>query len=263
MGHFDFGEGGIDLWVPFIIDYRDNRQRPEEVQLSCHIRRVRTVDQMARANETDTTLFRWRKEKLGKWLKNPAYAEHIQQMGPDILRGFKQFVEHTRHFRNFRFDGVEVTDPYEIFLRLPLPPQAVATDRDRVDIEELLRLIVDGAVEDVMDLQAVGSVGLAQLNEQVQLLEQLDGVEGGDDGAFEQLQTTAQVILKEYPQPELGIVPSIQQAIRASAGLTGEELKNFVWECAGKSAATTPVPMESPTASDALADETPADSVAM
>lgn len=49
-------------------------------------------------------------------------------MSVDILKLLKRFSSHTRGYRGFVFDGVEKTDPIEIFLNIPNPATAQQSD---------------------------------------------------------------------------------------------------------------------------------------
>lgn len=104
--------------------------------------------------ENEDAAFAWRDEVLKEELADPEYGDLIKQLPAHFLQGMRQFMDHTKGFRNFVFDGKEETSGARIFLNLA-----------------------------------------GQLNE--------------DDN----------------------LVVEIQNVIKKSADLEGEELKNFFWQC--------------------------------
>jgi hypothetical protein len=223
----DFGTGGVPLWVPFVLEYRGNRTRSPEGRLSLEIKLFRPVDQMALYQEEDDTVYRWRDDNLQTWIEDPDYGDQIRRMNPELLRIMRLLKEHSRGYRNFFFDGVEVTDPVELFLRLPRAPKG-----------DFLQQLVDF---------------LGEVNEV-----EPDGPKEAQDW-LEEYQVRLRDMLNQ-PR-EKGIIQEIREAIEATIGLTGDELKNLVCSFAGNTSETSTAPMDEPTALDAPADVTPAEPV--
>jgi hypothetical protein len=136
----------------------------------------------------------------------------------------KLLAEHTRAWQNFFFDGVEVTDPIELFIRLPLPKR-----------ESLL-------------------VQLLTLAETINDQEFRDA-----DHAWawaEKLQEQTREIINQEGQGK-GLIEEVRGAIEATAGLTGDALKNLICSFAGSFSETSTIPKDEPTALDVPEDATP------
>jgi hypothetical protein len=220
----DFGTGGVESWNVFVPEYGGNRELPPDQRLSLEIRFLRSIDQMAFAQQTEDGLFRWRKEHLKEWLEKDEYKDRILALGPDFLGTMKLLAEHTRAWQNFFFDGVEVTDPIELFIRLPLPKR-----------ESLL-------------------VQLLTLAETINDQEFRDA-----DHAWawaEKLQEQTREIINQEGQGK-GLIEEVRGAIEATAGLTGDALKNLICSFAGSFSETSTIPKDEPTALDVPEDATP------
>ena len=119
----DFGTGSLE-WLRFVPDYHGNRKLPEGDRISLEIRRLRSVDMMVMAELDEDELYAWRDrhfEQYAESLGSEVMAT-VKRLPLSILRTLRIFVEHTRDFRNFEFDGVAETDATKIFLQLPLFP---------------------------------------------------------------------------------------------------------------------------------------------
>lgn len=111
--------GGL-RWIRLVPEFGGNRDLPEAEQLSLEIERMRTAEVMAAAGSDLGKNEAWLKsEAMKRWVEDPEFGPLIRQYDRPTLAVFRQFVEHTRGFRNFVFEGREVTDPAEIFLRSP------------------------------------------------------------------------------------------------------------------------------------------------
>lgn len=115
----ELGNSSI-LWLRYVPTYRGNRDLPEDQRLSLEIRKLRSVDILAQAGliENDDAAFAWRDEVLKDHLADPDYGALVKQLPAHILNGMRQFMDHTKGFRNFVFDGKEETDPARIFFNL-------------------------------------------------------------------------------------------------------------------------------------------------
>ena len=121
----DFGGGTLE-WMPFVPDYKGNREAPPELQFSLQIRRLRSVDVMAQANVRPEVLFQWRDQHFRKYRDGLGedVMGMVNRLPVAILQTLRVFVEHTKNFTNFEFDGAVETDPTRIFLQLPLDGEA-------------------------------------------------------------------------------------------------------------------------------------------
>ena len=126
----DFGGGPLE-WLDFVPDYKDNRTLPPEAQVSLQIRRLRSVDVMAQANVTPESLHLWRTAHFKKYKDtiDDDVMAMVNRLPAPILQTMRVFVEHTRNFTNFTFDGIVETDPTMIFLQLPLDDDTPLTER--------------------------------------------------------------------------------------------------------------------------------------
>ena len=224
----DFGTGGIGLWVPFVPTYGGNRDAPPEARCSLEIRLMRPVDQMAMISETDETIFRWRKERLAAWLEDEDTGPMIRRYSVEVLRVMRMLDDHTRGWSGFLFDGEEVTDPVELFLRLAIPRNVDVGSRLAAVCEELNQ---------------------AHISDPLEALEWIAGYQ----------ERVREVALASKVQ-EKGIVQEVREAIEGTAGLTGSELKNFVGLFNGNTSGISGGQTDEPTAQTApvAADSDPA-----
>ena len=211
----DFGTGGIGLWVPFVPTYGGNRDAPPEARCSLEIRLMRPVDQMAMISETDETIFRWRKERLAPWLDDADMGPQIKRHGVDVLKVMRMLDDHTRNWTGFLFDGVEVTDPVELFLRLAIPRNIDLTPRMLELCEELNQAHVSDPLEALE--------WIADYQERVRNLAMAARVQ------------------------EKSIAQEVREAIEGTAGLTGSELGNFVGSFSGNTSAINGGQTDGPT----------------
>lgn len=114
----ELGNLGFD-WITFVPEFGGNRSLPEDERLSLKIRKLNAIDVLS-ITDDNADLKKWRDSRLAKQLKDPEKATKIMAFTDGVLQVFKQFVDHTKDFKNFNFDGEEVTDAVDIFLRLPV-----------------------------------------------------------------------------------------------------------------------------------------------
>ena len=115
-------------WFKFVPEYQGNRAL-EEGQLSLEILPLRTIDQLTLADDDERTLTGWLEGELA------IRPDLVEDMGSDVLRLkintvklMRLFVEHTRRYTHFEFDGEALDDPLEVFLRMPIPENSTGTE---------------------------------------------------------------------------------------------------------------------------------------
>ena len=106
-------------WFVYTPVWKNNRDLPEEEQLSLKIKRLRPIDTLYEENEKD--LNKWRDVHLKKYLEDEEHGQQIKQMPFEVLKLIKRFATHTKDFKNFLFDGLEKTEPIDVFLNIPNP----------------------------------------------------------------------------------------------------------------------------------------------
>ena len=106
-------------WFEYKPYWKNNRNLPKDEQLSLKIKRLKPIDTLYEENEKD--LNKWRDVNLKNYLDDKEVALHIKQMPMEVLKLVKRFSSHTKDFRNFVFDGVEKTDPIDVFFNVPNP----------------------------------------------------------------------------------------------------------------------------------------------
>jgi len=117
--------GGISEFR-FTPKWKGNDQLPEDQRLSLTIKRLRAIDVLQ--DISDDEAFAWRDEAFKRWIKKTGdgvtfkgYAEGLDKIDPTTLRILRTVISHVDNLRGFLFDGKEVTDPTEVFVRLPMP----------------------------------------------------------------------------------------------------------------------------------------------
>jgi len=111
--------GGI-RWIRLVPEFGGNLDLPENEQLSLEIERMRTAEIMAASGSDLVRNRAWLdSERMKTWAAHEEYGPILRGYDGSTLGVFRQFVEHTRGFQGFVFDGQAVTDPVEIFLRSP------------------------------------------------------------------------------------------------------------------------------------------------
>ena len=113
-------------WFRYVPEWKGNRDLEETEQLSLEIRRLKPIDTLY--DEEEERIHRWRDEHLKQWLDDPEHGDGIRQMSIDILKLLKRFATHTRGYKGFVFDGIEKTDPIDIFLNIPNPATQSQSD---------------------------------------------------------------------------------------------------------------------------------------
>ena len=106
-------------WFEYRPCWKNNRELPEDEQLSLQIKRLKPIDTLYEDNEKD--LNKWRDENLKKYLDDSDYSQQVKQMPVEVLKLIKRFSSHTKDFKNFLFDGKEKTEPIDVFLNIPNP----------------------------------------------------------------------------------------------------------------------------------------------
>lgn len=115
----ELGDDGL-RWITFIPSYGENRDLPKEEQLSLEIGRMRTVEAMAATGGDLARNTAWlESEKMKPWANHGEYGHLLKDFDAEALAVFKQFHERTRNFKNAVFEGAEVKDNIEVFLRSP------------------------------------------------------------------------------------------------------------------------------------------------
>ena len=113
-------------WFRYVPKWKDNRDLDEGEQLSLEIKRMKPIDTLY--DDDEETVHAWRDEHLKRWLDDPEQGAGVRQMPLDVLKLLKRFAKHTRGFKGFVFDGVEKTDPIDIFLNIPNPTAHMTGD---------------------------------------------------------------------------------------------------------------------------------------
>ena len=101
-------------WFEYRPFWKNNRELPEDEQLSLQIKRLKPIDTLYEDNEKD--LNKWRDDNLKKYLDDSDYSQQVKQMPVEVLKLIKRFSSHTKDFKNFLFDGKEKTEPIDVFL---------------------------------------------------------------------------------------------------------------------------------------------------
>ena len=106
-------------WFRYVPEWKGNRDLDDSEQLSLDIKRLKPINTLY--DDDDEAIHKWRDEHLRQWLDDPEHGDNVRQMPVEVLKLLKRFVNHTRGFKNFVFDGIEKTDPIDIFLNIPNP----------------------------------------------------------------------------------------------------------------------------------------------
>jgi hypothetical protein len=123
-------------WFRYIPKWKDNRDLDEGEQLSLEIKRMKPIDTLY--DDDEETVHAWRDEHLKRWLDDPEQGAGVRQMPLDVLKLLKRFAKHTRGFKGFVFDGVEKTDPIDIFLNIPNPTTSAQDNSLIMEIVQVL-----------------------------------------------------------------------------------------------------------------------------
>ena len=123
-------------WFRYVPEWKGNRDLNEDEQLSLEIKRLKPINTLY--DEDDEAIHKWRDEHLKTWLDDPEHGGNVRQMPVEVLKLLKRFVNHTRGFKGFVFDGVEKTDPIDIFLNIPHPPTTSQNDSLIMEIVQVL-----------------------------------------------------------------------------------------------------------------------------
>lgn len=138
----ELGNNSI-LWLRYVPTFKGNRDLPEEQRLSVEVRKLRSMDILAQASQMDNedAAFAWRDEHLKDHLADPDYGELVKQLPAHFITGLRQFMEHTRGFRNFVFNGKEETDGAKIFFNLA--GQMTEKDNLIIEIQDVIKKSAD------------------------------------------------------------------------------------------------------------------------
>ena len=134
----DFSAHDIN-WFRYVPEYMGNRELPEDEQMSLQIRRIPSSTVLAQMGDYGSPIA-WRDKQLRRIRKSQEeYNEEVikafKVMGQAELRLVQQFVEFSRDFRNFTWDGVEKADP--LWIALHLPPHTCPTTEKTLSVEIL------------------------------------------------------------------------------------------------------------------------------
>ena len=110
-------------WFRYVPKWKDNRDLDEGEQLSLEIKRMKPIDTLY--DDDEETVHAWRDEHLKRWLDDPE-------------QGAGRFAKHTRGFKGFVFDGMEKTDPIDIFLNIPNPTTSAQDNSLIMEIVQVL-----------------------------------------------------------------------------------------------------------------------------
>ena len=105
--------GGISTFR-YVPRWKGNRELPESQRLSMTIKRMRAVDVLSVPTEDE--VYEWRDRAFKDCLSK------VADIPIELLRILRLVVRHASEFRNFIYDGEELTSGAEIFgLKLPMP----------------------------------------------------------------------------------------------------------------------------------------------
>ena len=115
----DLGDYGF-RWFTYVPEFNGNRDLPADERISVEIERMRTAEIMAQISQGQDNMDRWMSsEALRPWTEGGEFAPIIREWDDSTKRVFRQFVEHTRAWRNVTLGGNPAGDPVEIFLSTP------------------------------------------------------------------------------------------------------------------------------------------------
>ena len=123
-------------WFRYIPKWKGNRDLDEGEQLSLEIKRMKPIDTLY--DDDEASVHAWRDEHLKRWLDDPEHGAGVRQMPVEVLKLLKRFANHTRGFKGFVFDGVEKTDPIDIFLNIPNPTTSAQDNSLIMEIVQVL-----------------------------------------------------------------------------------------------------------------------------
>ena len=127
----ELGNAGVD-WFVYEPEFMGNRELPEEERMSVELRRMSTLDVLS-INSSPGGIRSWREKALAEMLKDEAKEEKVRNLPDDVLSTLRQFIEYTKNFNNFLFDGKQQTDPVRIFFDAPISPGGVSLVKEIVD----------------------------------------------------------------------------------------------------------------------------------
>ena len=105
----------------YIPMWKDNRSADPEEQLSVRCTQLRGRDLLTWASSE--TIDEWITEKIDQ-AGDVAKGLKVEDFVPDVSRMIWRVCTHTDSYRNFVFGGEVETDPFSIFLQLPMPSDA-------------------------------------------------------------------------------------------------------------------------------------------
>ena len=129
--------------------FRDNRDLPEDKQVSVMIQRLTAIDVLQ--DLTPEQLYKWRDEAFHRWavtekkgneervVEFEKEAAGLEMVPTEMLTVFRRVITHTHGFRNITYNGREVTDAAEIFLLARIPDSLDQTDNLLVELYNVLR----------------------------------------------------------------------------------------------------------------------------
>lgn len=132
-------------WFELVPVFNGNRDLPPEHRLSLEVKNLSQLDLMnQRGWEREGRMETWRDQILKpQWGSDGVIWPQIMELSPEMLRGVRQFIAYTRSFKNFVFNGQEVTDPIRIAVRLMAGSN---------DLENGLFVEINGALNKAVNL---------------------------------------------------------------------------------------------------------------
>jgi len=114
--------GGL-MYIEYRPQWRGNRQLPDEDQQSLDLYRLTAGHLLSGQLVSEEVVEEWKKTpEVQKWIEHKEYGKVVAAWSDEVWHMVKTLVDYTRDWRNFIFDGSQVTDPLEIFVRMPMKP---------------------------------------------------------------------------------------------------------------------------------------------
>lgn len=105
--------GGISTFR-YVPRWKGNRELPENERISMTIRRMRSIDVLSVPSEEE--IYEWRDRTF------KGNTSKVVDIPIQLLRILRVAIRHTSEFRNFFYDGEELTSGADIFgIKLPMP----------------------------------------------------------------------------------------------------------------------------------------------
>ena len=128
-------------WVPFIPRWKNNRDLPEEEQVSLEIKRLRPIDELSELSSSE--LRKWWESRTATWAYHADYSDLIKNATIPSIQMFHRLEQITRNWKGIEVEDESGTwktlsDVVEISLFFPNP---TGTDQSEGLFQEIFEAV--------------------------------------------------------------------------------------------------------------------------